>query len=306
MEQYQDIWIKGKLVAKGVREVESRYLLIKQQAKKFKRPFTVLDIGANLGYFAIRLTEDFPDCTVVAIEGIYGSWLKQTLKQNDNKRILLLQKTFKRTDLQALAEVEHFDMVLAMSVIHHIDGGFADVLETIRSLGTTTIAEIATEDGACGQASVKSGFIPNDAEIVGYGKSHLNGPARPVFVMKDKKDTLAKSYLHTPRIGSHDLKIESNYFTKKKLQRGKVEDWHRGINLRTFIDFKGAYPGKAHITELLQKAKPTEKHGDLTTHNTILQGDGVKFIDWFDPDVNKLNDEQTFQEILNEVASKLE
>lgn len=306
MEQYQDIWIKGKRKAKGIREVESRYELIKKQASKFKRPFTVLDIGANLGYFSIRLTEDFPDCTVVAIEGIYGNWLKQILAENDNKRILLLQKTFSRADLQSLAEVEHFDMVLAMSVIHHIDGGFANVLETIRSLGTMTMAEIATEDAACGQSSVKAGFIPDDAKVVGYGKSHLNGPARPVFVMKNKKDTLAKSYLHTPREGSHDLKIESNYFTKKKLQRGKVLDWHRGINLRTFINFKGSYPGKAHITELLQKARPTEKHGDLTTHNTILQGDAVKFIDWFDPEVNKLNDETTFQEILTEVASKLE
>jgi len=122
MEQYQDIWVKGKLKAKGIREVESRYQLIKSQAKKFRRPFTVLDIGANLGYFSIRLTEDFPDCTVVAIEGIYGNWLKQILEENGNTRVVLLQKTFTLENLRTLSEVEHFDMVLAMSVIHHIRG----------------------------------------------------------------------------------------------------------------------------------------------------------------------------------------
>lgn len=304
MEQYQDIWIKGKLKAKGVREVESRYELIKKQAKKFKRPFTVLDIGANLGYFSIRLTEDFPDCTVVALEGIYGNWLKQILAENGNNRILLLQRTFSLSDLKSLAEVEHFDLTLAMSVIHHIDGGFANVLGTIRKMGEVTIAEIATEDGACGQSSVKSGFIPIDAQVLGYGKSHLNGPERPVFVMKNKKETLAKSYLSTPRADSHDLKIESNYFTKKKLQRGRIEDWHRGINLRTFLNFGGSFPSRSHIATALKKAKPKTKHGDLTVHNTILQGDAVKFIDWFDPEVNKLDDEQTFAEILREVQSK--
>lgn len=301
MEQYQDIWVKGKLKAKGIREVESRYQLIKSQAKKFRRPFTVLDIGANLGYFSIRLTEDFPDCTVVAIEGIYGNWLKQILEENGNSRIILLQKTFTLENLRTLSEVEHFDLVLAMSVIHHINGNFADVMKVVRSLGTMTIAEIATEDRACGQASVKEGFIPEDAKIIGYGKSHLAGPERPVFVMKDKKETLVKSYLSTPRENSHDLKIESNFFTKKKIQRGKILDWHRGINLRTFIDYAGRYPSRKHIIKLLEKRRPTETHGDLTAHNTILQGDDVAFIDWFDPGINVLNDDRTFAEILKEL-----
>jgi len=301
MEQYQDIWVKGKLKAKGIREVESRYNLIKSQAKKFRRPFTVLDIGANLGYFSIRLAEDFPDCTVVAIEGIYGNWLKQILEENGNARVILLQKTFTLENLRTLSEVEHFDLVLAMSVIHHINKDFAEVMKVVRSLGTMTIAEIATEDRACGQESVKAGFIPEDAKIIGYGKSHLSGPERPVFVMKDRKETLVKSYLKTPRENSHELKIESNFFTKKKLQRGKIYDWHRGINLRTFIDYSGRYPNRKHIIELLEKRKPKELHGDLTTHNTILQGDDVQFIDWFDPGINVLDDKQTFQKIIAEL-----
>ena len=301
MEQYQDIWIKGKLKAKGIREVESRYELIKSVASKYKRPFTVLDIGANLGYFSIRLAEDFPDCTVVAIEGIYGNWLKQVLVENDNKRILLLKQTFDLNSLRTLSEVEHFDMVLAMSVIHHIPGGFDNVLEVVRSLGETVVAEIATEDGACGQSSVKAGYIPNDAEVIGHGRSHLNGPPRPVFVMKQKKNTLKKSYLTTPRADSHELEIESNFFVKKKHQRGRTYDWHRGINLRTFINYWGRYPSRDYIVSLLEKRRPKEKHGDLTVHNTILQGDDVQFIDWYDPGINVLDDDRTFAEMLKEL-----
>jgi hypothetical protein len=305
MEQYQDIWVRGSLKSKGVREVESRYELIKSQAQKYERPFTVLDIGANLGYFSIRLTEDFPNCTAIAIEGMYGDWLKTILQENANNRIILLQKTFTLENLKSLADVEHFDLVLAMSVIHHIKGGFSEVLKTIRSLGTMTIAEIATEDGACGQESVKTGFVPDDAEIIGHGKSHLHGPERPIFVLRDKKETLAKSYLGTPRPNSHNLTIKSDLRTKKKLQRGQELDWHRGINLKTFLSFNGSFPSKEHIVEQLNKAKPNIWHGDLTVHNTILQGDAVQFIDWFDPGVNNLNDEETFPAIIRQIQSLL-
>jgi len=42
-------------------------------------------------------------------------------------------------------------------------------------------------------------------------------------------------------------------------------------------------------------------HGDLTVHNTILQGDAIQFIDWFDPGVNNLNDEETFPAIIRQI-----
>lgn len=302
MEQYQDIWVKGKLIKKGVREVESRYNIIKAEASKFNRPFTVLDIGSNLGYFAVRLTEDFPECTVVSLEGLYGKWLQDILKQNDSKRIILLNKTFSLGDLGLLADSEHFDIVLAMSVIHHIKGEFKNVLETVRQLGEVKIVEIATEDNACGQKSVKSGFIPDDAKIIGYGESHLNGPKRPIFYMYDKKTKLNTTYINSERENPKEHHIESNYnakvFTKEK-EDGY--DWHRGINLKTYLYFDGIYPDRNKVSEMIHLRKPLIKHGDLKSHNVILQGDDVQYIDFLEKDGAVYDDEETFAEILLEI-----
>jgi len=299
MEQYQDIWVKGKLSKPGIRETESRYELIKSIASQYDRPFTVLDIGANLGYFAIRLTEDFPNCTVVAIEGIYSNWLKEVLSQNESERVILLERKFSLDDLRKLAKVEHFDLVLAMSVIHHIKGSFGEVLETVRSLGDNVIAETATEDRACGQSSVKESFIPEDASILGYGKSHLKGPKRPVFLLQQKRTHLAERFIGCTRPDKLEMEIESDFSTKKMTNRDETRDWHRGINLKTFRYFGGSRPNKNKIVEMLEPKKPTTPHHDLNVHNIILQGDDVQIIDFNDPAIKKgVNDNKAWSNML--------
>lgn len=58
---YQDTWNNGKCIMKGDRNCLKRYNLIKPIIdNKYHRPFTAIDIGANIGYFSIRLAEDFP------------------------------------------------------------------------------------------------------------------------------------------------------------------------------------------------------------------------------------------------------
>lgn len=302
MEQYQDIWVKGKLKQTGIREVASRYELIKKQAAKFKRPFTVLDIGANLGYFSIRLTEDFPECTVVALEGLYGSWLKDVLEENNSERVILLHKTFTLDDIKTMSESEHFDMVLAMSVIHHLGSNFKDVLNAIRTLGDIKIVEIATEDNACGQESVRSGFVPEDAKIIGYGKSHLKGPQRPIFVMQDKKISLQKTYIGSTRNNSKNHCIESDYESKIfKKEEHDAYDWHRGINLKTYQYFNGSYPQTEKIIEMLRQKKPTQTHGDMKIHNVILKGDSIEYIDFLEKDGDVYADDVLFEEMVNEL-----
>ena len=299
MEQYQDIWVKGKLNKAGIRETESRYELIKSIASQYKRPFTVLDIGANLGYFSIRLTEDFPNCTVVAIESMYADWLKKVLSKNESERILLLERKFSLDDLKQLAKVEHFDLVLAMSVIHHIPGKFAEVLEAVRNLGDNVIAETATEDRACGQGSVKESFIPDDASILGYGKSHLKGPQRPVFLLQQKRTTLPDRFVGCTRPDKSEMIIDSDFDSKTMTNRDETRDWHRGINLKTFRYFGGSRPSKEKIVEMLEPKKPTTPHHDLNVHNVILQGDDVQIIDFNDPAIKKgVSDDKAWKDML--------
>lgn len=296
MEQYQDIWVKGSLKSKGVRECESRWEMIREYAEEFKRPFTVLDLGANLGYFSLRLAETF-DCTVVAIEGIYGKWLQSVLNENGNNRVLLLNKTFSLKNLRDLSQVEHFDLTLALSVIHHIGAKYEDSLEVLRSMGSALIMEIATESNACGQSIVKTQFMPDDAEIIGYGKSHLGGNPRPVFLLEQEKTKLDRAYLNSP-LDDVDLEIVCDAAQKCVRQRGVERPWYRGINLKTFLTYNGVYPSMKKVRELVEAAKPTTYHGDIMAHNIILQGDAAQFIDANDERRRNRDDETDFKNLM--------
>src|SRR6185436_12823245 len=114
-------------------------------------------------------------------------------------------------DLRALAEVEHFDVVLGLSVVHHLDAPFAESLEVLRSLGDHVILELPNEANACGQEIVKEvsgAALPGDAQLLGQGKSHLDGGLRPIYLLSRPKTRLVKSFLGTGRSGL-SLSIES-------------------------------------------------------------------------------------------------
>jgi len=296
MEQYQDIWVRGKRESKGVRECESRYEMIADIAGLFDRPFTVLDIGANLGYFSLRLAEDF-DCTVLALEGHYSSWLRDVLNKNGNDRVIAVSRTATLDDLRTLADVEHFDLTLALSVTHHVGASYSDVLKQVRRMGMATILELPTERNACGQVSVQQTFIPDDGEVLGYGKSHLGGKERPLVLVEDDKTRLERSYWGTP-LNDCDVEIRADYHEKVKVQRGVESDWHRGINLQTWLSMGPSWPSKSAVLGKVEAAKPTERHGDLRPHNVVLQGDGAVFVDAMDPRRSVTSDETGWNEIV--------
>lgn len=296
MEQYQDVWVHGECVSRGVRECESRYEMIASVAERFRRPFTVLDIGANLGYFSLRLAEDF-DCTVLAVEGVYSDWLRDVLDRNGNERVIAASRRASLQDLRILADVEHFDLTLALSVTHHVGASYSDTLEQIRRMGMATILELPTEKGACGQDSVKQTFVPDDGTIIGHGKSHLSGPQRPLVLLEDDKTRLERSYWGTP-LNDCDVEIEASWDEKWKVQRGERSVWHRGINLNTWLKLGPSWPSKAHVLDVVGAARPNNTHGDLRPHNVVFQGDGAVFIDALDPRRHVIPDDAGWREIV--------
>ena len=298
LEQYQDIWVKGKVKKPGVRDCGKRWDMIREYAAQFNRPFTVLDIGANLGYFSLRLAEEF-DCTVVSVEGIYGKWIQSVYEENENGRVILLQHVMSLADLRKLAEVEHFDLVLALSVAHHI-GPWKDTQAVLRSLGDHVIIEMANEPNACNGNYVSQAKVPEDAVMLGEAKTHLGG-VRPVFALKGEQASIEKSYIGTPE-RDIDLEIRSDFDEKVAVQRGEEREWHRGINLKTFRKMWGSYPSDERIVEMLKEERERMEgiHGDLMIHNVILQGDGVKFIDRLDPKRAVYDDDSTFAAMVSE------
>jgi len=56
MKTYQDIYINGVTLCSGKRECEKRYYIIKDYflSEKVSAP-AVMDIGANMAYFGLKL-----------------------------------------------------------------------------------------------------------------------------------------------------------------------------------------------------------------------------------------------------------
>lgn len=179
---YQDKWLKGRCVQRGVRECAERYGLVREWCSRFKRPFTVCDIGANMCYFGLRLTEDFQDCTVLAFESDHFKLRAKHVKANASHRLLLLERRLSLTDLFALRVCTRFDLVLAMSLVHHLPGPFNEWMHALRGLGDHVIAEFALGDSRR-VAGLKDYRVPKDAMILGYGKSHLKRDMRRPIVL---------------------------------------------------------------------------------------------------------------------------
>ena len=268
--------------SKGMRECAKRYELIRRFCAQYQRPFTVLDVGAAEGYFAVRLTEDFPECTVVAIEP--RPRIGEVLKSNESQRVLWLAKKMTVADIRALAAVEHFDVTLALSVIHWLDEPPAESLAALRQLGDHLILELPVEPTATGQEIVQAIVTPTDGVLLGYGESHLDPETpRPIYLLSQPKTGLERSYWGSTRLPG--ILIVGN-FEAKWLIKGKkvIRQWVRGINLQTFLTLKGSHPGRKHIARCVRKGydrymKGAVPHGDLEPWNVILRGDIAALID---------------------------
>jgi len=282
-EYYQDLWIKGKRVAKGPRECEERYERVAEFCRQYKRPFTVLDWGAQMGYFSLRLAEDF-DCTVVAVERDPN--LFAILQANDNPKVLYINRRMTPQDFVLLGKVEHFDLVLALSVVHHNSAAsFTDWLKILGGLGDHLIMELALEPTATGQAMVRQSKVPDGAEILGETNAHFGTCApRPMFAMHHQKTRIDWPFMgcsaHTDGVVCDGFDVTSD-FDKKVNHKG--QDWIRGINLATFLYLHGRWPTGDRIADMLEEGGlPEDGHLDIGEHNVILSGDRATLIDGYD------------------------
>jgi hypothetical protein len=179
---YEDTWCNGKLVSSGIRQCGDRYNIVKGFCESIK-PVSVLDIGANMCYFGLRLIEDF-NCSVMAFEYDHFYMRMDNVRKNKTDKLMLLERKLSLPDLAILKNCCHFDIVLAMSVLHHLPGDTQEWISAMRGIGDYVIAEFALDDSKRPNVR-KNYFIPSDAIKIGSAKSHLlDGFNRPIVVMK--------------------------------------------------------------------------------------------------------------------------
>lgn len=297
---YQDIWVNGEVLVKGVRDCAGRYEPIQSLCKKYTRPFTILDIGANLGYFSFRLASEF-NCVSVMIERD-AEYQKELLnlieKQNNKERLILLGSSLDVETLKMLGECEHFDIILALRVVHHFKTDpFNQVINAIISQGDYTFLELPTtsEDGVCSKLRIQHELADHDALLQNYDyhkideySIHVGAGKSPMYLIHQPKKEIAKAFYWSPNYVRHF--VESDFASKKLVKRestlkraGTLErSWVAGINLFTYTCLSGLYPTRQQIARwLVNYSLPDSRVlTDIRPWNFILGGSRIQLIDY--------------------------
>jgi len=310
MQIYQDIWLNGEVLRTGIRGCDAdRYKPIRALCAKYKRPFTVLDIGACLGYFSFRLASEF-NCMSVMVEAanhyvkalsgparpVTNNLISGLMRQQDCKeRLLLLNKRVTLDSIKRLSECEHFDVILGLRVVHHFKEPFADVIDAIVSLGDHVFLELPTpgEPKVRARGRVKAELSNHKQllskythELVGEYPSHVGPALSPMYHIKGSGISITRPYYDSKRKINHTVKsgFRKKVLVKaeKKSGRGDLRTpWVPGINLRTWHILNGFFPNRRFVANLLRGCKLPRNSPltDISMWNFIIGGEKVTLID---------------------------
>lgn len=155
---YQPNWNNGKEEGSGYRDCAIRYHVLAGHVAGLGRGFTVLDVGANSGYFSLRLTEDFSaKCTAVDSE--------PSLRKAEGKIERVIGTRFGSADeIRALGP---FDVVLCLSVLHHVPW-WREMLDAALEISSRLYVETPHPD------EYLDGHVVSDPEVY-HAVSALNG-----------------------------------------------------------------------------------------------------------------------------------
>lgn len=293
-EIYQDIVVDGITIKEGVKDCEIRYPHIKKILDNYKRPFTVLGIGASEGYFELRIASEY-DCTCVMIEGDETLLLPHICKLNNQRgNVVVLQKFITPEDLKELGKCEHFDLVMAFNVVHQLKDKWKETIDSLLTLGDHILIE--TPPPGCRTAAnsenlplIEEYLSQNPhgkvvAQVPRYGRPGNPGPDQKysnMYLFEMHKNIVEKPTWGSPNIRFYPVNstLEEKTFYKPRIN--KTIDWKPGINLWTFKNLNGVYPSNEIIYQEINRLAQFP-HGDFVPWNMIIQGNNLELIDWDD------------------------
>lgn len=289
MTTYQDTWIRGAVARLGVRDCAPRYDVIRSVVDAYRRPITVWDLGANLGYFGCRLAEEYGAVSVM-VESRPA--LVDVCRRNDLPNAIAMTHRLSVADLRELAASEHADVVLALNVLHHFTN-WRGALKAVLSLGEHVVIEtpgrgdVGSVNYAISQ-QVLDALEALGAQPIATHPSHVTpGVCRPMFLVQRPKTAVTAGYAYGGKVrtrGPHPPRahvITSTRVAKSiTFADGEHRPWIHGLNLWNWLQMGGSYPDRASVQHAVRRAAETVSgHGDFKPWNLILQGRAVQVID---------------------------
>jgi len=270
-------------------EWKERMALLRPWLSRFKRRFSVLDLGCGDGQVSSAIAEEF-DVTVVTIDPELDSGYENT------PRTICLKKKFNAHLLAGLADCEHFDVVLALNFLHHFDQEWEAAAEAVLRMGWHVFVQLPKvgQERVAGETFIQ----PLTAKIQGHG-AVLLGEAphvswerhlpRPLWLVRNENLKLL------PRFSMHGLngrpqnsmektmKVLATYDNIEcyRLDKGNTwRSWIVGMNLFNVAVQNCTHPTKQRIAEQVRAYPlPAVPHGDVIPWNFIYDGDALYLID---------------------------
>jgi len=300
--RYQETWVRGESAnIPAQRPCADRYAVVRGVADRFTRPFSVFDLGANLGYFSFRLAEDF-DCTCIMADN--REELRELCAMNNQPRAMWLNTRLSPDGLEALGESEYFDIVLAMSVLHHFGPRWKSALDGLIKMGMHVIVELPAKDD---KGTLNAEYAEEmhrymkaiNAELLAWFPSHKSGKPRPCFLIRGRSAVINRQTIDAEARGAPDVQGVTVYPTyigiDVRIAHGGVSPCAEnrpfilGMNLWNFLLLKGTWPPKQRVISAAKAALDEVVGDDLEPWNMIIQGDEIKFIDQNTKDWKKSN-----------------
>lgn len=261
-----------------------RYDLIAPLLRRYKRRFTLLDLGAGINpYVTQRISREF-DAHVIAVE--QDEIAPDELAQF-GPRALWLRHKMSAADLLRLGCCEHFDVVLALNFLHHFDVTdwyfAAKAIESMASLVIIQAPHVG-DDGTCGRELLPE--IHNwlaDYTQIGQSVQFPGHMSRPIFMKRATRGSkLTMTNWNSPE-NCADIRITAG-FTSKTIRlvhkHGPLRPFIHGLNLWNFAQLGGSWPRKEAVLKLIREFPlPNEHHGDITAHNFLFDGAALHLID---------------------------
>ncbi len=194
---YQPIIVNGEIVyhsnnaSGGDWIIFKRYAAIKNVLDGLQGPLKILDIGANSGFFSLKIAEEYPHNNCIMIDGtsrLTDICIANTKRNN----ITYLKKYLSIHDLQYLAQKERFDVVLCLLVLHHVDN-WSLWLTELKKMSRYIIIEMPPVDDVVNTApntrALTNYILANeDYEELGRFPRGPGGPKDHLILIKGNSD----------------------------------------------------------------------------------------------------------------------